>query len=107
MTQNQTISPASFSNSIPTVTIHTKNRTPSWKRYGDGSSNIEFRATGIDPQKPASGWLEITASETAFAENEQKRDVTKEVMGTVGLEGMRALRDMLNNLNLDDIESED
>lgn len=86
-----------------TLSVHTGDITPSWKRYGDGVANITFEATGLNPEKPYSGWMQIIVSETAFADDDKPngRDITKEVWNTLNVEAMIALRDMLNGLNLD------
>lgn len=59
----------------PQLTVHIANRTPSWKRYGDGAANIEFVAY-------SSGRLGVDASEFsyAFAPAGEKRDTAKRVM---------------------------
>ncbi len=79
------------------VTVTTTGVKPSWKRFGDGSNQCEMTATGLNPDKPAAGWLEIGITETSYGE---KRDVERYTSCTVRPEGMRALRDLLNKLDL-------
>jgi len=81
------------------VTVTQRGVKPSWKRYGNGSRHCTIRVMGLKQDKPASGWMEIEVSETSFGE---KRDTTKTASIVVGLEAMRGLRDLLNDLDLGD-----
>ena len=84
---------------IKELNVLTTDATPSWKPNGIGVERISFMASGLNPKKPASGWISIDASETAYAETANGRDVTKNVNITLGLDAAKQLKAMLNELN--------
>ena len=79
------------SSDIKNLEVITTDTTPSWK-YCEGSNRISFNASGLNSEKPASGWVEIFASETAYAETANGRDVTKEVYITLRLDAAKQPR---------------
>tara|TARA_R110000824_G_scaffold400399_1_gene607857 strand:+ start:847 stop:1161 length:315 start_codon:yes stop_codon:yes gene_type:complete len=88
-----------YNSDIKELEIITTGTKPSWKNC-EGRNTISFRASGLNPEKPASGWVEIFASETAYAETDNGRDVTKEVYITLRLDAAKQLKAMLNELNI-------
>lgn len=95
MKLNQTVSTELKHGCFDCVTVETKNVKPSWKEYGDGYNEVKLCATGLEADKPNAGWLEIVSTE----ETDNYQRTTSVV---IGVEGMKALRDMLNKLDLGD-----
>lgn len=95
------INPIYGDNNIKGLEVITTATTPSWKLYDcKGCNRITFNTLGLNPKKPTAGWLEIFASETAYAETANGRDVTKEVYITLRLDAAKQLKAMLNELNI-------
>lgn len=84
---------------IKELNVLTTDTTPSWKVNSTGVNRILFTASGLNPTKPASGWVSISASETAYADTANGRDVTKQVYITLDLEAAKQLKAMLNELH--------
>ena len=97
------INPIYGGDNIKGLEVITTATTPSWKKslYDcKGCNRITFNTIGLNSKKSASGWLEIFASETAYAETANGREVTKEVIITLRLDAAKQLKAMLNELNI-------